>query len=151
MDAVLLIPAAVAQSHLSAELPRSVPSGVLTALGQVADPHRQHGVRHGCTAVLAIAVCAVLAGTRSYVGIGCGTAAAHMTGLPYLCGTSGRPRSRRCASTGPRTRRHRQVPGPPGRDSDWTQGRRKTTGPAGCRSVGQLRHPAGDTLDLGSR
>ena len=69
MDAVLLIPAAVDQSRLPAEQLRSVPAGVLTALRRVPDPRKRRGVRHGCTAVLAIAVCAVLAGARSYLGI----------------------------------------------------------------------------------
>ncbi len=69
MDAVLLIPAAVDQSQLLPEQLRSVPSGVLAALEEVTDPRRRRGVRHRCAAVLAIAVCAVLAGARSYLGI----------------------------------------------------------------------------------
>jgi len=69
VSALLLIPTAVDQSQVPVERLREVPSGVLSALGSVTDPRKRRGVRHGCTAVLAIAVCAVLAGARSYVGI----------------------------------------------------------------------------------
>jgi len=69
VSAVLLIPAAVDQSQVPPDQLRSVPAGVLAALGSVTDPRKRRGVRHGCTAVLAIAVCAVLAGAKSYLGI----------------------------------------------------------------------------------
>ncbi len=42
---------------------------LLSLLGQVPDPRRRRGVRHRLTAVLGLAVCAVMAGARSYVAI----------------------------------------------------------------------------------
>jgi hypothetical protein len=42
---------------------------LLVALSAVADPRHARGVRHRLVTVLAAAVCAVLAGARSYVGI----------------------------------------------------------------------------------
>jgi predicted transposase YbfD/YdcC len=42
---------------------------LLVALSQVPDPRNSRGVRHRLVTVLAAAVCAVLAGARSYVGI----------------------------------------------------------------------------------
>ena len=54
-------------------LPRSPPSRVsgdlLAALRAVTDPRCRRGVRHQLVAVLGVAVCAVLAGARSYVAI----------------------------------------------------------------------------------
>jgi predicted transposase YbfD/YdcC len=47
----------------------ALPSDVLTVLSTVVDPRARRGVRHGCGAVLGIAVCAVLAGARSYQAI----------------------------------------------------------------------------------
>jgi predicted transposase YbfD/YdcC len=41
----------------------------LAVLAQVPDPRKRRGVRHRISAVLGIAVCAVLAGARSYVAI----------------------------------------------------------------------------------
>lgn len=49
--------------------PGAVPAGLLAALGSVADPRARRGVRHRCTAILGIGVCAVLSGARSYVAI----------------------------------------------------------------------------------
>lgn len=46
-----------------------VPRDLLGALGAVVDPRARRGVRHQCRSVLGIAVCAVLAGARSYVAI----------------------------------------------------------------------------------
>jgi DDE_Tnp_1-associated len=43
--------------------------GLLEALSTVTDPRARRGVRHGLVAVLAVAVCAVVAGARSYAGI----------------------------------------------------------------------------------
>ena len=42
---------------------------LLVALARVPDPRKSRGVRHRLATVLAAAVCAVLAGARSYVGI----------------------------------------------------------------------------------
>jgi predicted transposase YbfD/YdcC len=43
--------------------------GLLEALATVTDPRARRGVRHGLVAVLAVAVCAVVAGARSYAAI----------------------------------------------------------------------------------
>ena len=43
--------------------------GLLAALGQVADPRRRRGVRHRLAVIMVLAVCAVLAGARSYAAI----------------------------------------------------------------------------------
>jgi predicted transposase YbfD/YdcC len=45
------------------------PAGVLAVLAQVADPRGRRGVRHQLPVILAVALCAVLAGARSYVAI----------------------------------------------------------------------------------
>ena len=47
----------------------AVPEELLSALRAVTDPRCRRGVRHQLVAVLGIAVCAVLAGARSYVAI----------------------------------------------------------------------------------
>jgi len=44
-------------------------SGVLAVLGRIADPRKRRGVRHRLSAVVGLAVCAVLAGARSFVAI----------------------------------------------------------------------------------
>ena len=44
-------------------------AGLLSVLAQVPDPRKPRGVRHRLAAVLGLAVCAVLAGARSYVAI----------------------------------------------------------------------------------
>jgi predicted transposase YbfD/YdcC len=44
--------------------------GLLHALSQVPDPRARHGVRHSISAILAVALCAVLAGARSFTAIG---------------------------------------------------------------------------------
>ena len=46
-----------------------VPDDLLAALRAITDPRCRRGVRHQLVAVLGIAVCAVLAGARSYVAI----------------------------------------------------------------------------------
>lgn len=47
-----------------------VGAGLLAALAQVPDPRKPRGVRHRISAILALAVCAVLAGCRSFTAIG---------------------------------------------------------------------------------
>jgi predicted transposase YbfD/YdcC len=42
---------------------------LLEVLGQVSDPRRRRGVRHGLGCVLTLAACAVLAGARSFIAI----------------------------------------------------------------------------------
>jgi predicted transposase YbfD/YdcC len=45
------------------------PPGLLAALGRVADPRHRRGVRHRLAVILGLAVCAVLAGARSFTAI----------------------------------------------------------------------------------
>jgi predicted transposase YbfD/YdcC len=54
---------------LSATGPEAVGVDLLVALGAVPDPRARRGVRHGFVAVLAIAVCAVLAGACTFTAI----------------------------------------------------------------------------------
>jgi DDE_Tnp_1-associated len=42
---------------------------VLSVLAAVADPRARRGIRHGLSTILTVAVCAVLAGARSFVAI----------------------------------------------------------------------------------
>ena len=44
-------------------------AGWLSVLARVPDPRKPRGVRHRLAAVLGLAVCAVMAGVRSYVAI----------------------------------------------------------------------------------
>jgi hypothetical protein len=44
-------------------------AGLVAVLGRIVDPRRRRGVRHRLSAVVGLAVCAVLAGARSYVAI----------------------------------------------------------------------------------
>jgi len=44
-------------------------AGLLSVLAQIPDPRKPRGVRHRFAAVLGLAVCAVMAGARSYVAI----------------------------------------------------------------------------------
>lgn len=45
------------------------PQQVLAALGSVPDPRKRRGIRHPITGILVIAVCAVVAGARSFAAI----------------------------------------------------------------------------------
>jgi hypothetical protein len=45
------------------------PLGLLAVLAKVTDPRCRRGVRHQLAVVLALAVCAVLAGARSFTAI----------------------------------------------------------------------------------
>ena len=45
------------------------PADLLSVLAQVGDPRKPRGVRHRLGVILAVAVCAVLAGARSFVAI----------------------------------------------------------------------------------
>jgi predicted transposase YbfD/YdcC len=64
-----LIPATAGQFPDPMVKPGEVPADLLAALGSVPDVRARRGVRHRFTAILGIAVCAVLAGARSYVAI----------------------------------------------------------------------------------
>ncbi len=50
-------------------VPLEGPDGLLAALAHVTDPRHKRGIRHRQTTVLAIAVCAVLSGARSFLAI----------------------------------------------------------------------------------
>ena len=45
------------------------PATLLGALGKVADPRKRRGVRHRVAAVLAVGVCAVLTGAKTFIAI----------------------------------------------------------------------------------
>ena len=45
------------------------PPSLLAVLGRVADPRHRRGVRHRLAVILGLAVCAVLAGARSFTAI----------------------------------------------------------------------------------
>jgi len=63
------IPAAAGQPHSLDGVSGVVPPDLSVALRVVRDPRARRGRRHQVVAVLAVGVCAVLAGARSYVGI----------------------------------------------------------------------------------
>lgn len=64
-----LIARAVGQPRLPGSDPEPVPADLLVALRAVTDPRALRGRRHDLVAVLGVAVCAVLAGARSYIAI----------------------------------------------------------------------------------
>ena len=64
-----LIDRAVDQPQCSAGAAKPVPAELLLALRAVKDPRARRGRRHDVVAVLGVAVCAVLAGARSYIAI----------------------------------------------------------------------------------
>jgi predicted transposase YbfD/YdcC len=66
----------------------AAPAALLAALKSVPDPRKRRGVRHEMSAILALAVCAVIAGARSFVAIAEWTAAATPNALATL-GVSG--------------------------------------------------------------
>jgi predicted transposase YbfD/YdcC len=51
-------------------LPPPSASGLLAVFGQLSDPRKPRGRRHGLAVVLTLATCAVLAGARSFTAIG---------------------------------------------------------------------------------
>lgn len=57
------------QRYVGDAVAGGVPEDLLTALTSVADPRQRRGVRHRLGVVLGVAVCAVLAGARSYTAI----------------------------------------------------------------------------------
>ena len=60
----------LAELTAAADARRLSGAGLLAALAQVPDPRKRRGVRHSITTILALAVCAVLAGCRSFTAIG---------------------------------------------------------------------------------
>jgi hypothetical protein len=65
----LLISVAASQSGQAWVGSDPVPGGLLAALGSVEDPRSRRGVRHRLFTVLAIGVCAVLAGAQTFTAI----------------------------------------------------------------------------------
>ncbi len=68
-SALSLISAAVVREADTPVTAGEVPEELLVALRAITDPRCRRGVRHQLVAVLGVAVCAVLAGARSYVAI----------------------------------------------------------------------------------
>jgi hypothetical protein len=106
VPAMSSLPIGVPDGHLATVVAEhdSVPGdplaeGLLEALSPVPDPRKRRGRRYGFTAVLATAVCAVLAGARSYAAIS-EWAADISRARPTSAGPSVRPSA--CGS-GPRT------------------------------------------------
>ena len=62
----------------------AAPAALLAALKSVPDPRKRRGLRHEMSAILAIAVCAVIVGARSFVAIAEWTAAATPNALATL-------------------------------------------------------------------
>jgi predicted transposase YbfD/YdcC len=60
----------LAQLASAADANRVTGASLLAALAGVPDPRARRGVRHHVTSILALAVCAVLAGARSFTAIG---------------------------------------------------------------------------------
>lgn len=54
--------------ELAADAPEDQP-GLLGVLTRVADPRRRRGVRHRLMVILGLALCAVVAGARSFTAI----------------------------------------------------------------------------------
>jgi predicted transposase YbfD/YdcC len=71
MPALPSSPIDPAISHLAglAEDAAEEPPGLLGVLARVTDPRRRRGVRHRLVVILALSVCAVLAGARSFTAI----------------------------------------------------------------------------------
>jgi predicted transposase YbfD/YdcC len=59
----------VSDADASREADAQAPTDLVAALATVPDPRARRGIRHRLVTVLALAVCAVLAGARSYVAI----------------------------------------------------------------------------------
>jgi predicted transposase YbfD/YdcC len=62
-------PNRVADTDRSREADAAEPADLMAALAKVPDPRARRGIRHRLVTVLALAVCAVLAGAGSYVAI----------------------------------------------------------------------------------
>ena len=70
MPATALSAMTACAEGIDPSVPTPCPSDLLAVLAAVPDPRRRRGVRHRFAAVLAVAVCAVLAGARSFVAMG---------------------------------------------------------------------------------
>src|SRR6266487_520635 len=65
-----LIAALATQPDVPVELDAGRCADLWEYLDRLPDPRKRRGRRHGLTAVVAVAVCAVLAGARSFAAIG---------------------------------------------------------------------------------
>lgn len=65
-----LIPARMREAAAGVVAADSAPADLVAALADVADPRARRGVRHRCATVLALGVCAVLAGAKTFIAIG---------------------------------------------------------------------------------
>src|SRR3954470_7534503 len=74
VPAVQVSPIVAALDHPEVSLdPQSVPAVALSLVevfGEVPDPRKARGIRHGVTAILLLGACAVLTGARSFAAIG---------------------------------------------------------------------------------
>lgn len=69
MSVSSLIPSLARHAPTAAQDVDDVPDSLLVVLATVKDPRAARGVRHRFATILAVSVCAVLAGARSYVAI----------------------------------------------------------------------------------
>ncbi len=91
--------------------PEAVPVDLLAALAGVPDPRARRGVRHGLVAVLAIGVCGVLAGARTFTAIA--EWAQDLTGaVRTRLGLGRRPAPRESTTRRTPARRRRRSPRP---------------------------------------
>src|SRR3954462_6569020 len=85
VPAVQVSPIVTALDHPEVSLdPQSVPAAALSLVevfGEVPDPRKARGIRHGVAAILLLGACAVLTGARSFAAIG---EYAHDTGRSIL-------------------------------------------------------------------
>ena len=74
MPAVQVSPIVAALDHPEVGLdPQSVPAVALSlaeVFGEVPDPRKARGIRHGVAAILLLGACAVMTGARSFAAIG---------------------------------------------------------------------------------
>lgn len=64
-----LIPTPVRECAATVVATDPLPVDLVAALGRVVDPRARRGVRHSCATVLALGVCAVLAGAKTFTQI----------------------------------------------------------------------------------
>ncbi|MEU1276337.1 transposase family protein [Streptomyces sp. NPDC005799] len=124
----------MSSSRISVPVRAPVPDHELLVdlLGRIPDPRRRRGIRHPAGALIAVAVCAVMAGARGFTAIGewardAGTVAMARLGLERGAGSGGRVDDAtpvREAGRGPSRRRAGGV----GRNADHTR-----RGPTGDR------------------
>src|SRR6266576_4127691 len=131
MPALSSSPIDPAIGHLAglAEDAGDEPPGLLAVLAKVSDPRCRRGVRHQLAVVLALAVCAVLAGARSFTAIAEWAADADEVTLAELGVTGVVP----CESTIRRTLQRLDVDDFDRRAGTWAQ--QRTMPPPGRRRL----------------